>query len=81
MFPFLIENLKGIGRINGIINFNGRRNIGHGSKISVGKDGILTFGQNFNITAESSIVCYNNISFGNNCLLSWDILIMDTDFT
>lgn len=44
------------------------------------KSGSLTFGQNFNITAESSIVCYNNISFGNNCLLSRDILIMDTDF-
>lgn len=74
------KSSKGIWENNGIINFNGRTNIGHGSKISVGKDGILTFGQNFNITAESSIVCYNNISFGNNCLLSWDILIMDTDF-
>ncbi|MDH2207343.1 acyltransferase [Empedobacter falsenii] len=71
---------KGIWENKGIINFIGRSNIGHGSKISVSKSGSLTFGQNFNITAESSIVCYNNISFGNNCLLSWDILIMDTDF-
>lgn len=74
------KSSKGIWENNGIINFKGRTNIGHGSKISVDKSGCLTFGQNFNITAESSIVCYNNISFGNNCLLSWDILIMDTDF-
>ncbi|MFV0141809.1 MULTISPECIES: acyltransferase [Empedobacter] len=71
---------KGIWENNGIINFKGRTNIGHGSKISVGIEGKLTFGENFNITAESSIVCYNEVSFGHNCLLSWDILIMDTDF-
>jgi acetyltransferase-like isoleucine patch superfamily enzyme len=31
------------------------------------------------MTAESTIVCEHQISFGNDCLLSWDILIMDTD--
>lgn len=66
--------------VSGCVTFNGACNIGHGSKISVGKTGFLHFGDNFTITAESTIVCFKEISFGNNCLLSWEILIMDTDF-
>lgn len=66
--------------LQGKIEFNGKTNIGHGSKISVGKDGTLSFGENFNITAESSIVCFKQISFGNDCLLSWQVLVIDTDF-
>ena len=32
------------------------------------------------ITGRTSIICSKEISFGDSCLLSWDILIMDTDF-
>ena len=64
----------------GIVNFSGKANIGHGSKISVGESGVLTLGDNFNITAETTIVAHLSVSFGNNCLLSWDTLVMDTDF-
>ena len=31
------------------------------------------------MTAESTIVCAKGIRFGDDCLLSWDILVMDTD--
>ena len=31
------------------------------------------------MTAESTIVCAKEIRFGNDCLLAWDILVMDTD--
>lgn len=69
---------KGIWQNTGDICFRGRANIGHGSKISnIGK---LEFGDNFIITAKSEIVCCKEIRFGNNCLISWDSLIMDTDF-
>jgi acetyltransferase-like isoleucine patch superfamily enzyme len=64
----------------GQIIFQGRADIGHGSKICVGKNGELLFGKQFVITAESSIICFNKIFFGERCLLSWDTLIMDTDF-
>ena len=64
----------------GRVNFSGKAKIGHGSKISVGESGVLSLGNNFIITAESAIVAHLNISFGNDCLLSWDTLIMDTDF-
>lgn len=66
--------------INGNVIFKGSANIGHGSKISVSENGTLTLGNNFTITAESSIVAHLNIEFGNDCLLSWETLIMDTDF-
>lgn len=69
-----------IWEVNGRIIFKGKANIGHGSKISVGKEGILTLGENFTISAESTIVAFSEVQFGNNCLLSWDILVMDTDF-
>lgn len=69
-----------IWQVKGIVSFDGRANIGHGSKICVYKKGYLEIGENFEITAESSIVCEKKIVFGKNCLLSWDILIMDSDF-
>jgi acetyltransferase-like isoleucine patch superfamily enzyme len=69
---------RSIWQVSGEINFRGKANIGHGSKISC--RGKLTVGENFNITAESTLLCAKEITFGNNCLLSWDVLVMDTDF-
>lgn len=66
-----------IWQVSGEVNFLGNTIIGHGSKISC--RGRLTLGNKFNITAESTIVCANEITFGENCLLSWDIMVMDTD--
>ena len=61
----------------GTIIFHGKARFGNGVKLSVG--GKLSLGYNFTVTAESSIFCTNKISFGNNCLISWEDLIMDTD--
>lgn len=66
--------------IKGKVIFEGNASIGHGSKIIVGKCGEVTFGDKFIIMAESSIVCFKNIEFGDGCLISWENLIMDTDF-
>jgi acetyltransferase-like isoleucine patch superfamily enzyme len=74
------KHSRSILEFSGKIIFNGTANIGHGSKISVGQDGILNIGSHFVITAESSIVCYKHIKFGEDCLVSWDSLFMDTDF-
>lgn len=68
---------RSIWQVSGTVAFGGKASIGHGSKLSV--RGNLTLGADFNMTAESTIVCTHQISFGNDCLLSWDILIMDTD--
>jgi len=71
---------RSIWDVSGIVVFKGKSVIGHGSKISVGPKGKLVFGENFNVSAESSIVAFSEIEFGKNCMLSWDILVMDTDF-
>lgn len=71
---------RSIWDVCGEVIFKGRAKIGHGSKICVGSTGTLEIGENFTITAESSIVAFCKIIFGKNCLLSWDILVMDTDF-
>jgi NDP-sugar pyrophosphorylase family protein len=71
---------RSIWEVSGTVIFKGKCRIGHGSKILVGSSGTVIFGENFEITAETSIVSFSEIKFGNNCLLSWDILVMDTDF-
>ena len=65
---------------NGTVIFNGAANIGSGSRLSVNEEGLLRIGSAFCITGKSTIICNSEITIGNNCLLSWDILIMDTDF-
>lgn len=54
--------------------------IGIGGCISIGKSGSLFLGDNFALTARSTIDCQKEIRFGNDCLLSWDILMMDSDY-
>jgi acetyltransferase-like isoleucine patch superfamily enzyme len=69
-----------IWEVYGDVTFCGSASIGHGSKIVVGPDASLIFGENLKITAESSIVAFKRVQIGNDCLLSWDTLLMDTDF-
>ena len=69
-----------IWQVRGEVIFNGIADIGHGAKLSVyHPDAKLILGNNFQITAESSIVAVKEIEFGKDCFLSWDILIMDSD--
>ena len=68
---------RSIWQVSGTVSFSGKTSIGHGSKLSV--RGNLKLGAGFNMTAESTIVCAKEIRFGDDCLLSWDILVMDTD--
>ena len=58
----------------------GNINIGHGSKISVLPGGCLSLGRNFSITAESQICAKKLINIGENVLMSWQCLVMDTDW-
>jgi len=69
---------RSIWDVTGTVIFRGRANIGHGVKISV--SGTLILGDSFSISAESSIICKEKVSFGAHCLISWENLIMDTDF-
>lgn len=70
---------RAIWDVSGHVVFNGRAHMGHGTKISVRKGGTLTLGNNFTISAESAIWVFENIHIGDDCLLSWDVLVMDSD--
>ncbi|MBL4775406.1 MAG: acyltransferase [Mariprofundus sp.] len=64
--------------VGGTVEFLGTASIGHGSKISVA--GELIIGDGFRMSAESSIVAASKVVIGHGVLISWDVLIMDTDF-
>ncbi|MGH4038745.1 MAG: acyltransferase [Sphaerochaeta sp.] len=53
--------------------------VGSGSAIEISKEASLICGDNFNVTGKTTIICRKKIEFSENCLLSWDTLIMDTD--
>jgi len=71
------KHSRSIWQVSGTVSFGGKASIGHGSKLSVRGD--LKLGADFNITAESTIVCAKEITFGDDCLMAWDVLVMDTD--
>lgn len=51
-----------------------------GVTIRVGKGAVLEFGGKINLTANSSIICEKQISFGNHVKIGWESQIMDSDF-
>ena len=65
--------------IAGTLRIDGTAILGKGTRISINKDGVLCFGNNFYNSAKIEIVCFKYIRFGENCVTSWDTLIMDSD--
>lgn len=74
------KNERTIWDNRGTIVFSGRADFGKGSRISVDERGVLEIGAGFHLSGRSSIICNHRIVLGNDLLLSWDILIMDSDF-
>lgn len=71
---------RSVLQINGVIELHGKATFGHGSRICVTEKGKLTIGNNFCNTAMMTIVCDDRIKIGNNVLVSWNTMIMDTDW-
>jgi acetyltransferase-like isoleucine patch superfamily enzyme len=68
-----------IWHVVGTVTFNGKAKLGHGCKIIVRKDAELIFGNRFNLSAESSIICHKLISFGDYNIVSWGVVFLDSD--
>jgi acetyltransferase-like isoleucine patch superfamily enzyme len=62
----------------GTIEFMGNASFGRGTKISCG--GYLKVGDKFHVSANSDLVCEKDVKIGDDVLISWQCLIMDTDF-
>lgn len=71
---------KGIWELKGTIIFKGTAFLGQGTKLFVDEAGEVLFGNNFSLTGESQIISQKKIVFGKDCLISWDCIILDTDF-
>ena len=62
----------------GKLVFKGEAHIGHGAIIScVG--GVMTVGDNFAVSGNTSFVCYKEITIGRDVQFAWDSLVMDSD--
>lgn len=77
---FDYKKSRSILEIDGELIFKGRTHIGNGAKLSVLHGGTIELDENFDISGESTVLAGKHISFGKGVLLSWDILVMDTDF-
>lgn len=62
----------------GIVSFGHNNKIGAGCKLHI--SGELRLGDKVNFSGESCIISHKKICFGDNCLISWGTLFMDTDF-
>ena len=51
-----------------------------GTRIIVAGQGCVEIGKNTSIAANTYLLARNQITIGNNCAISWDCQIMDTDF-
>jgi acetyltransferase-like isoleucine patch superfamily enzyme len=71
---------RSIWEVSGTVIFRGNISIGFGTKICVGETGTLTIGDGVQISSECSIIAYHNIEIGKGCGISWETMIMDTDF-
>lgn len=69
-----------IFRNYGLISLSGSAHFGPGSKINVEEKATLHLGNRFWNTGGVMIECHKKIEIGDNALISWDTLIMDTDF-
>lgn len=61
------------------LNINGYANICNGCRITIGKGAIFTLGNATFINENSRIMVYKDLYIGDNCVISWDVNIIDTD--
>jgi len=64
---------------NGKLIVNGRVEICKGTKVMIGNDAILKIGNNSYINENSRIQCREEIQVGEECAISWNVNILDTD--
>lgn len=81
VFILYYAGQKGIKWDNkGSIIFKGHCHIGNESFVSVGKNGILTIGEDVTNTGKLKIICAKEITIDEHNRLGWETLIMDTSF-
>ena len=72
--------LRTVWMVGGTIIVHGKVNVGAGCAINVDGNAVLELGDKFFITGRSTIIARKKVVFGKQCLVSWNVQIMDTDF-
>lgn len=72
------ESYWGLAKNSEVI-IEGTCRISKGTILSVSKNGKVVFGDKFSSNANLFLACMDSISFGDDCLLGWNITIMDND--
>jgi len=68
---------RSILKITGTLHFKGKAKIGIGARLLVSEE--LHVGNNINITGDAMIICAKKISIGDDTMIAWQSIIMDTD--
>lgn len=72
---------RSIWTINGIVNFSGPIYFLQGTYVLVSNNAILNFGTKKSfIGSNTRIICFEYISLGDTCEITWDCQIIDTSF-
>ena len=74
------RNKRAIWSNKGTVQCNGDAHFCQGAKIIVKENASIVFGDHFIINGDTQLIARKSIVFGDDCLLSWGGLIMDTDF-
>ena len=72
------QRARSMWQVSGEVVWRGRAALSHGFKLSV--SGRLDMGNRFHIAAESAVVARHAVTIGRNVMISWDVLVMDSDF-
>lgn len=67
-------------RKNGLLKISGFVSIGRGTRIFVGRKGVLEIEDGSHITGPSMIIAEKSVYIGRNCAIAWDVQILDTDY-
>jgi acetyltransferase-like isoleucine patch superfamily enzyme len=74
------RNERSMWEVEGKLIVRGPVKLGAGTRLSIDKGGLLDIGSNFILTGRSTLNAHQLVRFGQDCLLSWDILVLDTDY-
>lgn len=66
--------------MSGMVYFGENVGIAAGVKLSCAEGATLQIGKNSSINVNSQVICMEHIALGENVMLSWDDLVMDSDF-
>lgn len=74
------KKIHAIWKNYGKVIFKGKAILKNGVKINISKNAELICGDNLLVNNNTSIICNKKVVFGNDNLISWNCLVMDTDF-